>query len=196
MSNPRNNYAHWQWTLRQAWSRMPWRQWNALWLLSVIAMLYGIFVYPLYWQRDALQDQLIAQASSKVSQRLKVPERLDQLAGFYEYFPAESQMVAVLAMLHDTAPQRNLSLPQGEYRLIVGQANGQVSSAAQRDLLMRYEIIFPVKGKYQDIRGFVADALKQQPGIALDSLIFTRESSARVGVDAELRFTLYVRAGL
>jgi hypothetical protein len=175
---------------------MPWRQWNALWLLSVMAMLYGVFVYPLYWQRDALQDQLNAQASSKVSKRPKVPERLDQLAAFYEYFPAESQMIAILAMLHDTAPQRNLSLPQGEYRLIVGQANGQVSAAAQRDLLMRYEIIFPVKGNYQDIRGFVSDVLMQQPGIALDSLMFTRENSARVGVDAELHFTLYVRAGV
>lgn len=198
MRGLQNNHSHWRWTLHHAWARMPWRQWSALWLLLCVVVLHDLFVYPLYEQRDALQDQMGAQAASSHPKGPQAPDRQEQLGAFYEYFPAESQMVAILAKLHDAAPRRNLSLPQGEYRLIAGQVNQgnrQVSVTGPRDSLMRYEIVLPVKGNYQDIRGFVSDVLMEQPGIALDSLTFSKENNARVGVDAELHFTLYVRAG-
>ncbi|WP_310614502.1 hypothetical protein [Limnohabitans sp.] len=206
MMHLQSNQSHWRWTLCHAWARMPWRQWSALWLVLGVAVLYALFVYPLYGQRSALQEQMRTQATSIDAHRPKAPERQEQLGAFYEYFPAESQMVAILAKLHDAAPRRNLSLPQGEYRLIGAgsgsslssglASSGQASSAGPRNLLMRYEIVLPVKGNYQDIRGYVSDVLMEQPGIALDALTFTRENNARVGVDAELHFTLYVRAGI
>lgn len=198
MRGHQKNHAYWRWTFRHAWARIPWRQWSVLWLLLGVVVLYVFFVYPLYEQRDALQERVGSQAVSSHPKGPKAPDRQEQLVAFYEYFPTESQMVAILAKLHDAAPRRNLSLPHGEYRLIAAQSNqasGQVSATSPSNSLMRYEIVLPVKGNYQDIRGFVSDVLMEQSGIALDSLTFSRVNNTRVGVDAELHFTLYVRAG-
>ena len=179
------NHLQWRWTLRHMWARLPWKQLNALWLLLGVAVLYGLFVYPLYAQRDDLKQRLRTENIASMAHHPQVPDRQEQLAAFYDYFPAEGQMVEILARLHDAAPRRNLSLPQGEYRLVGGTSQP----------LMRYEMVLPVKGNYQDIRGYVSDVLMEQPGIALDALTLMRENNTRVGVDAELHFTLYVRAG-
>jgi hypothetical protein len=172
-------------------------------LLLLVIVLYGFFVSPLYGKRDALQEQLSAQARFITPNRPKAPERHEQLEAFYANFASEDQMAAILGDLHDAAPRRNLSLPQGGYRLvgadsivdpIVG-SRGQVSSTGEQRSLKRYAIVLPVKGNFHDISGYVSDVLMKQSGIALDSLTFTRENSIRIGVEAELHFTLYVRSG-
>ena len=179
------NLLRWRWTLRHIRARLPWRHLNALWLLLGVAVVHGLFVYPLYAQRDELKQRLRIENMASTVHPPQAPDRQEQLAAFYDYFPAEGQMVEVLARLHEAAPRRNLSLPQGDYRLVGGTLQP----------LMRYEIVLPVKGNYQDVRGYVSDVLMAQPGMALDALTLTRENNARVGVDAELHFTLYVRAG-
>jgi hypothetical protein len=52
----------------------------------------------------------------------------------------------------------------------------------------------PVKGSYPAIRQFVSDALVAVPAASLDTLRLERREVAEGGVEAALRFTVFVRS--
>lgn len=107
----------------------------------------------------------------------------EQLAEFYAFFPDGDAMADTIERLQAAAAQENLILEQGEYRLAREQA-GQLS---------RYDIVLPMKGPYSHVRRFVAAALRENPSLALEGVSLNRQAAITIGVDAQVRMTLYFR---
>jgi hypothetical protein len=49
----------------------------------------------------------------------------------------------------------------------------------------------PVAGSYTAVRGFVQDALRTMPTLALDGAAFKRDAAAAEALEVTLRWTLY-----
>lgn len=75
-----------------------------------------------------------------------------------------------------------VALPEGEYR---------VGSSPQGGFLT-YEVTLPVKGAYPALQAFCEDVLLELPFASLDAIAFRREAVATDGVEAKVRFTLYL----
>lgn len=92
--------------------------------------------------------------------------------------------LGVVEQLHRSAAARGLQLASGEYRVM----------PASGALPQRYQILLPVKGRYPEIRAWLADAMNAQPGLALEELSFSRGTVAEPVLQARLRWTLYLKA--
>ncbi|MFZ3018019.1 MAG: hypothetical protein WA056_06145 [Gallionella sp.] len=106
----------------------------------------------------------------------------EQLVEFYRSFPEERYSPQWLEKLAALAEKNGLSLNEGEYK-------------ATRDnvgRLMRLHMMFPVKGEYQQIRGFLTALHGEIPGIALESVQFTRQNVADATVEARIGLVLYL----
>ncbi len=97
--------------------------------------------------------------------------------------PAGANAPEGVAQLFAAASHAGLSLEQGSYRPAGAKESGP----------KRYQITLPVNGDYPALRAFLAEALERQPGLALDSLVLTRESMDSPALEARLSLTLYSR---
>ncbi|MGB0127431.1 MAG: hypothetical protein WBP72_07315 [Rhodocyclaceae bacterium] len=104
----------------------------------------------------------------------------DQLKAFYEAFPKESAASDSLQQIYDAAKQHSISLPHGEYTLVMDDKAG----------LARYRITLPVTGSYQNIRGFINAALSASPTLALEHVDFQRQKVGDPELEAKIRFSL------
>lgn len=107
-----------------------------------------------------------------------------QLARFYGSFPDMAAVPDVLARIYRAAGAEDLTLEQGEYRIIPERTGS----------LLRYRINLPVRGPYPQVRGFLAAALREAPFVALDSVSFQRQGIGDSTVEAQIRLTIYLGA--
>lgn len=106
----------------------------------------------------------------------------DRLAAFYGNFGTREEAFAALQAIYAAAEQEGLELESGEYRV----------SREPGARLLRYQIVFPVKGSYPKIRRFVARALNEAPGVALDDLALRRDTAQSSALEARVQFTLFL----
>jgi hypothetical protein len=104
---------------------------------------------------------------------------------FLQRFQPERSSGAALGQLHRIARRHGIALPQGEFRLL-----------PQEGLpLTRYTMVLPVTAPYATLRAFLAQLLRDMPGLALQDLNLQRSEAAAPGeVVARLGFVLYLRA--
>ena len=107
-----------------------------------------------------------------------------QIDGFRAAFPDAATLPATLAALTELAVQHRVLLTRGEYKLIEEPTLG----------MLRYEARYPVKGRWRDIFGMLAGMHNAHSNLALDEMLFKRESRAAVEGEAQLRLSLYFRA--
>ncbi len=55
------------------------------------------------------------------------------------------------------------------------------------------DMVLPVKGRYEQLRRFVARVLSDHPALALEGFTFNRQSVSDAALETQLRFTLYLR---
>lgn len=80
------------------------------------------------------------------------------------------------------AKKQGVELTSSEYRLI-----------NEKDARMaRYEMVLPVRGKYSQIRAFIADALEAVPAMAISAIAMKRESTAMDKLEVRLEINLYM----
>ncbi len=106
----------------------------------------------------------------------------DSLADFYGSFPPSARLPDLLEKVYAAADRQELKLDQGEYRVIRDNAGG----------LMQFQILFPVKGTYPQIRKFVAAALADVPTLSLDSIEFERQKVGDPNVEAKVKLVVYL----
>jgi hypothetical protein len=106
-----------------------------------------------------------------------------QLAAFERAFPDERALGASYARLWALAQRHGVVLRQAEFKF----------SDAPQDEFQRYTMLLPVKADYAALRGFVVEALGEQPGLALEDMSLRREDSKSLQLDARLSFVLFVR---
>ena len=174
------------WSLRR-WQRERGRPMMAgALLVALCGAAYVAEIAPLTeriaTQRSGIEQLRAAQVALPEIPAVQTPT--EQLESFYTFFPGDDIVPAVLERLFAAAARENLALPQGDYR-VAKESTGR---------LIRYEIMLPLKGSYPGLRRFIAQSLQETPALSLQGASFARQAAVDIGVDAQVRLALYVRA--
>jgi hypothetical protein len=159
----------------------------AVGLIVIAAWVYVFVIRPLQVRnieiRLGLQE---AKVLARLASRQPVRHDLDpqtKVVGFYQMLPLQPTLPEQLSKLYREAQRDELPLITGEYKVIVDAPTG----------VWIYQIKLPVKGSYKHIRHFINQALVDNPALALELAVFSRESIATDNVQANLQFALYFR---
>jgi hypothetical protein len=104
------------------------------------------------------------------------------LALFYASLGERRYAEQQVKTLFGIAAKTGINLRQGEYKAAFDQ-NGKLHT---------YQVTLPVTGSYQAIWQFALLSLRAMPFAALDDIGFRRDDIGAAGVDARVRFTLYL----
>ncbi len=179
--------------------RLLWRRalvllaWPGILGVALLLIAAGVYLYQIQAQTTRLAE--LKQSSIALKLRIEqvaksgIPETSDQdeLNKFYGFFSGTS-LSDWLKKLYAAAAAQHLVLEQGEYRI----------SPSKNGKLVRYQITFPVKGNYLQIRQFVTQALTDVPIAALEEINFKRENIGATEVETRIKLTLFLsmnRAG-
>ena len=105
------------------------------------------------------------------------------LGKFVAALPTRGQVPAVIGLVLQQAQQAGVPLDVGHYAFIPAKA-GSVG---------RYELEFPVRASYPQVRDFINRTLAAVPAVGLDKLRIERKSVADQAVNADVRFVVFVR---
>ncbi len=130
--------------------------------------------------QEALHTQEIQKKTLATNSALSKEEQIDI---FYRAFPTEDRVSELLGMLYRAAEKNDLVLETGEY----------TRTRTGSDRLIRYRVMLPVKGTFQQVLAFMDKVLKD-PNTALENATFKREKVDDLTVDAKLNFILFVNA--
>lgn len=176
------------WIAKRWLVRVGWPGAVGLGLLAFAAAFYASAVARRVEERTALKAQAeelraryrMAQARPDAVK----PGKERQLRTFYEFFPHYSSLPDWFARINAAAQTMGLSLDLGEYSMV--QERGA--------RLARYQLTFPLKGNYGQIRGFIGEVLREVPASSLDDISLKRETIGSELLDARIKLTLYLTA--
>lgn len=131
-------------------------------------------------QVEALQMRM--KLSGPGADRSRSQGQEEKLDNFYGFFPLASTLPDWLEQIFAAADRAGVRIESGEYKLV--QERGWK--------LHRYQITYPVKGGYSQIRAFIADFLTAVPAASLDEVSFRREAISSPVLDARLKMTIHV----
>jgi hypothetical protein len=101
-----------------------------------------------------------------------------------ESLPTRAQIPAVIGLIYAEASKSGVPLDVGHYSY----------SSPKAGALGRYDVEFPVKAGYPQIRTFINGTLTAVPAAALDKLHVERKTVGDAGVSANIGFVIYVRS--
>jgi hypothetical protein len=131
-------------------------------------------------QNTALRRE-IARAQHHPS--AEVPQE-DPLGKVISTLPTREQIPAVIRQVLQQAGLAGVALDSGHYAY----------SAPKTGVVGRYEMEFPVKAEYPNIRDFIDRTLSAVPSAGLDRLRLERKVVADAVVKADVRFVVFVRS--
>jgi hypothetical protein len=99
--------------------------------------------------------------------------------------PRRQEMPAVVGLVLEQAHAANVTLDNGHYTYSVPKGGNAVG---------RYELEFPVKAPYPNVRDFINRTLSAVPAVGLDKLRIERKVVGDPMVSADIRFVVFVRA--
>lgn len=174
-----------RWHLRRCVRALRWQGLIGLGLAGAAATLYVAGIGPgmarmTQLQQEALSVRDFARAAGAAN--VTPPAQETWLEHFYRLLPVKSSAPDWLRVIHSAARAQSLSLEQGDYKLKL-EKNGR---------LVAYEIGFPLRGTYIQMRQFVAEVLERIPAVALDEFIIKREAIGHSTIEASVRFTLFM----
>jgi len=171
------------WRLQRAVRGTGWAAIGGVALALFAAIFFVSSVMPLQDEVTGLRARVKRLQAKQVLQP-EPAHAVDKLGAFYEALPLAQQAADVVRRLHTLARDAGLVLDHGEYRPVTDPSSK----------LVRYQIVLPVKGNYLQVRQFLAQAMRDTPGLALDGIGFQRQAGES-GLEAQLRLTVYLRAG-
>ncbi len=151
--------------------------------LLLLAGLGAVLLWlPLQRDLAAARAELAARGSGTLT---TVDDRAGRTgtAGFVARLPTQQQLPAILGQIVGQATAAQLELEKGTYSL--------VSSKSQR--VVRYQLVYPVRGTYPAIRKFVDGSLAAVPSLALGGLRMERSTVGASQLDAEVKFVIFAR---
>jgi len=153
-------------------------------ILAVSALVVLFVLRPMHAEHSRVEASVREAARTRSS--AEPPRRTsaaEQLAVFEQGFVADAGIPAAVGRLLEIASRHRMRIEQAEFKL--------ASEAGQP--LQRYAMAMPVRGDYRAVRRFVQEALRTQPGLALEELSLRRTDPRAPVVEAQLRFVLFVR---
>lgn len=153
-------------------------------LLMLIAATAIHFAHtrPLQDETRALEARIATQQIA-VQRAAARPVVVAAPIGFVDNLPDTSVASGVIGQLEQLAQVHGLKLLRGQY------AQSPVSGTP----LMRWQMTLPVKAEYPKIIAFAATSLQALPSLALEEFKFKRDNIETTTLDADLRFSLYLR---
>jgi hypothetical protein len=154
--------------------------------LLVFSLSYAASaLWPAKLELDAKREQAASQRERVAQARAGFVDQspAGQLRAFYSFLPPQPAAPQWLDRIYAAAEKERIALLRGEYGLVIEPETG----------VARYRILFPVKGSYSQIRGFIAGALDAVPALALDDVNFERQKISDGQLDAKIRMTLYLK---
>lgn len=168
---------------RRSLNLLCWPGMAGIGLLSVCVALYFSAILPLQEKLASTSSVIALQERKNYAEpgaHQRTPEEL--LDEFYRMFPADRNMAEYLEKIFSLAQTRGIRLDQGQYRVIPGKAGNLVS----------LQMTLPVKGKYPQIRQFLADLMVDIPFLSLQQVQFKRQKVGNPMVEANIRLELYL----
>lgn len=169
-------------------------------LIGLGLIIGGLFFYTTNIpQIDVLTEETITRkqelenkiAENKLEVENNKPQQsIEDISRFYNIFPPPDTLPQALANIHKIANQQKLALNNGDYKF--NKVKEKNVSGANK--LTKYEIVYPIKGKYLQISAFINDVLQQIPSLALIDMQLRRENSINPNIDARLVFVIFVRS--
>jgi hypothetical protein len=160
----------------------------------------AVFFIAAVLPRHAESSALIVKAEAMQAQRKAEPAQVAPVRGvvtrkavhgsqglqlFYEFFPKVDSTPFWINEVVQSATEHAVEIDGTEYRMV-----------REKDVkLARYEMLVPVRGRYAQVRGFIADALRSVPPMALVDVAIKREGVESELLDANLKFNLYLSEG-
>lgn len=122
---------------------------------------------------------------------------------------ARARHTSAVATAEQAAPRLLTSLPtRAEVPKVIGQVYAQAKAVgvpldtgrylytpAKGGEIARYELEFPVKASYPDIRSFIDHTLAAVPAAALGKLRIERKAVGDAVVTADIEFLVFLRSG-
>jgi hypothetical protein len=147
-------------------------------LLASVAVGLGVLV-PGQSAIRAL-DADLARARHQPAAEITPEEGLGRLVSA---FPTRGQIPVVMGVVLQQAQQAGVPLDIGHYSFIPPKS-GSVG---------RYELEFPVRASYPQVRDFINRTLTAVPAAGLDKLRIERKTVSDQVVNADVRFVVFVR---
>lgn len=156
--------------------------------LLLIALALGIGAIELPLQARSVERAraayaaLAAEALRHPQPRRAAEPRAEQLRHFYALLPAPRQTALIVAGVMRSAQNHGITLPEGEFKLLTTPG----------EPVARYQMTFPVKAEYGQIRAFVSEVLRTQKAVALESINFQRDDASSPVVKSRIEYTVYL----
>ncbi|WP_291519909.1 hypothetical protein [Acidovorax sp.] len=175
------------WWLQQLTSRLGWPAVAGGALILVSAVVHwGINPKELARQDDqrALSLVLTSTLKGRLNQPT-APDGMERLARFFEALPTSTaqQRMDVIAMMQSAALAEGLDPEEMSLQL----------SEATEQPFVTLDMVLPLNGSYLQLRRFVARALSENHALALEGVSFNRQSVSDATLEAQLRFSLYLK---
>jgi Tfp pilus assembly protein PilO len=174
------------WNLNRLWRGAGLPGWVAVALLGVcVAMVLGGIAQQRAETHRLLEDS--AALEQRIAANVDHPAPVQttpqqQLAVFLKRFPSEAEMAGAVGSLNAAAKRQGVHLNQAELKFSIEPSG----------LLARYSIVLPVKADYRALRGFIREAMRELPGLAMEELNLRRSDAKSTVLEAQLRFVLFV----
>lgn len=174
-----------RWARRRGLSLIGWPGIVGIGLLSICPAFYFSAIVPLQEKLAAAGNGVAALEQQNMNSGReqgagqRTPE--EQLEDFYRMFPPDRKMPEYLAKIFSVAQTQNISLKQGEYR-VTRNKEGNLAS---------FQMTFPVKGEYPQIRKYLAALLADIPAMSLQQVQFKRQRVGDSLVEANIRLVIY-----
>jgi Tfp pilus assembly protein PilO len=162
-------------------------------LLSIILFAAGALAWLWYVPQAKVEHAIetrystrttIAQEAKTRVDTLVAPSTAEQnLAGFYDAIGEQRNAEQQIKTLFAIAAKNGLTLSSGQYKAAYDQ-NMQVHT---------YQLSLPMKGNYHAVWQFCRQSLAAIRFAALDDISFHRDTIMSATVDANVRFTLYLK---
>lgn len=156
----------------------------ALLSLALLAggfLFFALVIRPLESRMALLDGKLGHGARQAAADSTRSGTPAAKLAAFYAFFDRQEGQVDWLAKLYGTARGAGIELRTADYRLI--ESNGRIA---------RYEATLPLSGTYAQLRGFLENALDENPVLSLDQLTIRRKRINDANLEAEAVITIHL----
>ena len=174
------------WNLNRLWRGAGLPGWTAVALMGMcVALVLGGIAPQRAETHRLLEDS--AALEQRIAANVDHPAPVQttpqqQLAVFLQRFPSEAEMAGAVGTLNAAARRQGVQLNQAELKFSIEPSG----------LLARYSIVLPVKADYRALRGFIREAMRELPGLAMEELNVRRSDAKSPVLEAQLRFVLFV----
>jgi type IV pilus assembly protein PilO len=173
-------------------AKQKWRHIVVVVLLLVLNGALGIYVStvqnPDLIEKQKTWSSLRRQNSSAVRVDAETLYRLGNadLTKLKTRIPAKREFARILGDLYEMASSDAVDVEKVSYKMV----------AIKEDALQCYELSFAVNGSYAATKSFLADLLKNQELMVVDSVSLSNQDMFTEHVTMDLRLTLYLRGGV